>query len=103
MCKGDGSGFWRLVEHFLCSVIAPPTDFEILHHPVFDRIYALDRPDDSIPLHRAIRAYQEEVLLGTCRLFPRPAEPFSLTELSFIFADRHIIVLFLNGAIMKMV
>lgn len=64
MTKGDGSGWWELIEHFLVDMVVAATDFKILHHPVFDRKYGFDRAEDSMPLPRSVRMYQEEVLLG---------------------------------------
>jgi hypothetical protein len=90
MTKEDGSGFWRLLEHFLCPAGGMPTDFMILHHPLIDRFYAFDRPEDSIPLHRAIRAFQESVLLRKSRFSslkrhaPTGAERFTPERHAFI-------------------
>ncbi|KAK4703713.1 hypothetical protein P7C70_g2497, partial [Phenoliferia sp. Uapishka_3] len=64
MCGGDGSGWCRLVQHFLVDLVDDPTDFAVLHHEVWDRQMLLDKAGENLPLHRAIRAYQEEAILG---------------------------------------
>lgn len=76
-----------------------PTDFNILHHEVWDRQMLFDRAGDNLPLHRAFRAYQEEILLGKASSSRRRA----LSTPPFDFADRHFfLLLFLLACTSKM-
>ena len=89
MCSGDGSGWWKLVEHFLVDLVVDPTDFARLHHPVWNAQMRLDKASDSLPLPKATRAYQEELIYG-----PRRTHPwrFPVTDVEPV-PDRHIFIL----------
>lgn len=100
MTKGDGSGWWNLIEHFLVDIVVAPTDFKILHHPVFDRKYGFDRAADSLPLPRSVRMYQEEVLLGAFSLIPYSQ---AARLISFAPSDRHIFIVLFLIALLELV
>ncbi|KAL8277832.1 hypothetical protein RQP46_009815 [Phenoliferia psychrophenolica] len=61
MCADGGAGWWRLVEHFILDS-PDATEFKILRNATWEKQMYLDRVGDGIPLHRALRATQEEGL-----------------------------------------
>ncbi|GAA5924095.1 hypothetical protein JCM1841_004572 [Sporobolomyces salmonicolor] len=67
MTAGDGEGFIRLVDFFVDNYdrsITEGTDsFVPLDHPVWNRVYKRDRPDEEALLPKSVRAFVEEMLL----------------------------------------